>query len=359
MISEPPVDKATGPQNSGNNSRHLTVIGAVLTAGGIGLFAYFLHSVGAREIIERIESFGILGFLVILLIFALRIVVRAWAWKLSVYEPFSLSLRDTIPAVIIGEAMSSMIPLGILVSGTAKAVAVRKRLPLVVGLSSVATENLFYSFTTSLFLISGAYAFLKFTAADPALETTIDLLIAAIIAVLIFLLLLLIRQWHFASELCESLYRRGIFTSFLEHTRFQVRLFENLIFGFYRRYPRRFLPICLLEVTFHLLGVLEVWFIVSRILAPDGQLLNAFLLETVSRLITIVFKLVPFVIGVDEAGARFVAEAVSIGAGVGITIALIRKGRILFWTAAGLALIIKRGLTFKEIREAGNQAKSG
>lgn len=357
MISEPPVQQATEPEKNGSTSRHLTAIGALLTAGGIGLFAYFLHSVGAREIIEHVKSFGLLGFLIILVIYSIRIVIRAWAWKLAVFEPFSLSLRDTIPAVIIGEAMSSMIPLGILVSGTAKAVAVRKRLPLVVGLSSVAIENLFYSFTTSLFLISGACAFLKFTAAGPALEKTIDLIIAAILAVLIFLFLLVIRQWHFASEFCQSLYRRGIFASFLEHARFQVRLFENLIFGFYRRYPQRFLPICVLEITFHLLGVLEVWFIVSRIVAPDGQLMNAFLLETVSRLITIVFKLVPFVIGVDEAGARFVAEAVSIGAGVGITIALIRKGRILFWTAFGLALIIKRGLTLRAIREAGNHVQ--
>jgi hypothetical protein len=346
------ADSTRKPQN-GRNSRHLTVIGAILTAGGIGLFGYFLHSVGAREILERIGNFGILGFVVILSVFAIRIVLRAFAWKLSVYEPFSLSLRDTIPAVVIGEAMSSMIPLGILISGTAKAVAVRKRVPLVVGLSSVATENLFYSFTTSIFLIAGAYTFLKFTAPDPSLSTTIDLLIAAIVVVLLFLLVLIIRQWHFASEICEALYRRGILAGFLEHARYQVRLFENLIFGFYRRYPGRFFPICLLEFCFHALGVFEVWFIISRISVADGQLLNAFLLETVSRLITIVFKLVPFVIGVDEAGSRFVAEAVTLGAGVGITLALIRKGRILFWTAIGLALIIKRGLSLREIRQAG------
>lgn len=356
MVSEEKVGEPIGPSQNGRNSRHLTVIGTVLTAGGIGLFGYFLHSVGAREILERIGNFGLLGFAVILLIFAGRIVLRAWAWKLSVYEPFALSLKDTIPAVIIGEAMSSMIPLGILVSGTAKAVAVRKRVPLVVGLSSVATENLFYSFTTSVFLIAGAYTFLRFTAAEPALTTTIDLLIAAIVVVLVFLLLLIIRQWHFASELCEALYRRGILAGFLEHARFQVRLFENLIFGFYRRYPGRFLPICFLEFLFHMLGVAEVWFIITRISSAEGQLLNAFLLETVSRLITIVFKLVPFVIGVDEAGARFVAEAVSLGAGIGITIAIIRKGRIIFWTAVGLTLIIKRGLTLREIREAGEKA---
>ena len=70
-----------------------------------------------------------------------------------------------------------------------------------------------------------------------------------------------------------------------------------------------------------------------------------------SRLITIVFKLIPFVIGVDEAGAQFVGETVAIGAGIGVTLAVIRKGRILFWTAIGLLLIVKRGLSIQAIRK--------
>jgi hypothetical protein len=171
--------------------------------------------------------------------------------------------------------------------------------------------------------------------------------------VVVFLILLIVRQWHFASETCEAIYRRGWLTGILEHGRMQVRLFENLIYGFYRRYPRRFLPICLAEAGFHILGVFEVWFILTRIVEPAiSQLLNAFLLESVSRLITIVFKLVPFLIGVDEAGAQFVGETVALGAGIGVTLAIIRKGRILFWTAIGLILIVKRGLSLRDIEEA-------
>lgn len=330
------------------------MLGTALTVGGVGLFAYFVYSVGLREIADNIENFDIFGFLVILAIYAVRILMRSLAWKLSVYEPYSLTLRDTVPAVIIGEAMSSMIPLGILISGTAKAVAVRKKLPLVVGLSSVATENLFYSFTTSLFLILGALTIVRSYTLDEGTTITIDVLIGAIVLVVIFLLLLIIRQWHFASETCEWMYQKGWFSHLLEHGRLQVRLFENLIYGFYRRYPRRFLPICLFETAFHVLGVIEVWFILSRLISSSGHFLNAFLLESVSRLITIVFKLIPFLVGVDEAGAQFIAETVAIGAGVGITLAIIRKGRILFWTAIGIVLIVRRGLTLREIQRAGD-----
>lgn len=344
------------PTITAKNATRLKILGFALTLVGVGLFAYFVYSTGVHEIAENIANFGWIGFGVIVAIYAARIAMRGLAWKLSVYEPYSLRLRDTVPAVIIGEAMSSMIPLGILISGTAKAVAVRKRVPLVVGLSSVATENLFYSITTSIFLIVGALTFVRGFSLDEGTTLTIDVLIGIIAGVVIFLILLIVRQWHFASEACEAVYRRGWLTGILEHGRMQVRLFENLIYGFYRRYPRRFLPICLTEGLFHLLGVIEVWFILTRIVEPViGQFLNAFLLESVSRLITIVFKLVPFLIGVDEAGAQFVGETVALGASIGVTLAIIRKGRILFWTAIGLVLIIKRGLSFRDIRRAGGE----
>jgi hypothetical protein len=335
------------PRLSAKHTNRLTIIGVILTIVGIGLFSYFVYAVGVGEIAANIERFGFAGFAVILGIYFLRICARAGAWKLSVYEPYRLGMKDTVPAVIIGEAMSSMIPLGILISGTTKAVAVRKRVPLVVGLSSVATENLFYSFVTSVFLILGAFTFVRSFELDEGWVWTIDILIVVICAIVIFLVLLVVKQWHFASETCEWFYRKGFATGILEHGRLQVRLFENFIYGFYRRYPKRFLPICLIEAAFHLLGIFEVWFILNRIASAD--LLSAFLLESVSRLITIVFKLIPFVIGVDEAGAQFVGKTLAIGAGIGVTLAVIRKGRILFWTAIGLLLIIKRGLSLRAI----------
>jgi hypothetical protein len=345
-LDQAPIDpNVRTPRLTAKQTSRLTIIGVILTFCGVGLFSYFVYSVGVTEILANIDRFGLAGFAVILGIYFLRICARAGAWTLSVYEPYSLRMKDTVPAVIIGEAMSSMIPLGILISGTTKAVAVRKRIPLVVGLSSVATENLFYSFVTSVFLILGAFTLVRSFEMEAGWVLTIDVLIGLICAVVVFLVLLVVKQWHFASETCAWLYRKGIATGLLEHGRLQVRLFENFIYGFYRRHPKRFLPIFFCEAAFHSLGILEVWFILSRIASSD--LLAAFLLESVSRLITIVFKLIPFVIGVDEAGAQFVGETLAIGAGIGVTLAVIRKGRILFWTMIGLLLIIKRGLSIR------------
>ncbi|MBE7515096.1 MAG: flippase-like domain-containing protein [Chloracidobacterium sp.] len=333
----------------GISTEHISKIkiaAAILTVIGVVLFADMLWTVGLDELWGGIERFGAVGFAVILALFFVRIVIRAYAWSLSVYGPYYLKMRQTVPAVVIGEATSSVIPLGILMSGTAKAVAVRDRVPLAVGLSSVATENLFYSLVTSIFLVAGAVTFLRVSAVDEGWVWTINVLIVGIAAVLLFLILLVVKQWHFASEACERLYRRGHFRSILENGRLEVRLFENMIFGFYRRYPKRFLPICLFEVLYHAAGIAETYYILERLDPLRNSVMTSFLLESVSRLMAILFKLIPLTIGVDEAGAKFVGETVALAAGVGVTLALIRKGRMLFWTAIGFLLIVKRGLRF-------------
>jgi len=350
-----PGSKFQIPSSNSKHVNRLKIAAVIFTISGIGLFAYFVATVGFHEILLGIGRIGFDGFAAILLIYFLRIGVRATAWKLSVYEPYKLTVRDTVAAVIIGEAMSSIIPLGILISGTAKAVAVRKKVPLVVGLSSVATENLFYSLVTSLFIVLGGVAFLRSFELADGWRISIDILIVSIFALIAFFAVMILRQWHFASELCEKIYQKGHLTSFLEKGRMHVRLFENLIYGFYRKYPRRFLPIILLEVAFHALGVLEVWFIMSRISANASNIFTAFLLESISRVITTLFKLIPFLIGVDEAGAQFVTETLALGAGIGVTLAIIRKGRILFWAIMGVLLLIKRGLSIKEFTKAGKE----
>ncbi|HSK73606.1 MAG TPA: lysylphosphatidylglycerol synthase domain-containing protein, partial [Pyrinomonadaceae bacterium] len=196
--------------SKGKHLNRLKIIAVIFTIAGIALFSYFVYSVGVSEILIGIVNIGFGGFAVILLIYFLRICVRSIAWTLSVYEPYKLELRDTLPAVIIGEALSSLIPLGILISGTAKAVAVRKKVPLVVGLSSVATENLFYSLITGIFIAVGAFIFLLTFNLPDAWVLTIYVLLFLVFFFILFGFFIVFRQWHFASEFCEWLYERGI-----------------------------------------------------------------------------------------------------------------------------------------------------
>jgi hypothetical protein len=59
----------------------------------------------------------------------------------------------------------------------------------------------------------------------------------------------------------------------------------------------------------------------------------------------VVFKFVPLQVGVNEAGTALLTGVLGLGPVVGTTIGLVRKVRILCWTAAGTVLLLRRGLS--------------
>jgi hypothetical protein len=120
---------------------------------------------------------------------------------------------------------------------------------------------------------------------------------------------------------------------------------EDRIYGFYVRNRRLFLPIFGLEVCFHLAGIAEIYTTLSFISDVAPTLLAAFILESVNRVINVVFKFIPFRLGVDEGGSGAVAKVLGLTTTVGITLAIVRKSRDIFWTAVGVLLMIQRGLS--------------
>lgn len=346
--------KETPPQT--RNFHTLKILAIILTIGGAALFIYFISQVGIYEILGGVKRVGFGGFLLIFFIYAVRLAMRSFAWSLSVEKPFQLNFKDAFQSVIIGEAMSSMIPLGIVVSGTTKAVVVRHKIPLVVGFSSLAVENLFYSLGTGVFIMLGAAELLaNFDLAEYWYWISIFLLIT-ILVLTITGFIMVIRQWHFASKTAEWFYERGYFRSWLETGRADIKTFEDRIYGFYRHQPRRFLPILSLQTVFHLLGILEVWLILLFLRDAYSDFFPAFLLESVSRVIIVVFKLVPFVLGVDEAAQQFITGTLKLGAEVGVTLAIVRKGVRISWAIIGILMLIKRGFSIREIFHHSNSA---
>jgi hypothetical protein len=78
------------------------------------------------------------------------------------------------------------------------------------------------------------------------------------------------------------------------------------------------------------------------LIAGGTTLVHAFVLETAGRLIIVAFKFIPYRLGVDEAGTALVARALAFDPAVGVTLALVRRIRILVWNAIGLVLFAVR-----------------
>jgi glycosyltransferase 2 family protein len=329
-----------------SQQRKLAPLGIIFAVFGLLLFAYFVRRAGVAEITAGIKRLGA-GFVLILAISSIRHIVRSLAWTKCFEEPYRLRFRDALAGRLMGDALGNIIPfISMAVAEPSKAVFVRHRVPLMAGLSAIALENIFYSLSVVLFIFSGTVALmLSFPLPTPLRYASIGALVVTA-SFLPILYLIIYKQWRFLSGTFSALKKVAATRSWAERTIPRAQMLEDRIYGFYVRNRRLFLPIFGLELCFHLAGVLEIYTtlsFISNIVAPT--LLAAFILESVNRIINVVFKFVPFRLGVDEGGSGMVSAILGLTKAVGVTLAIIRKSRDMFWTAIGVALMVRRGLS--------------
>jgi len=330
-------------------SRRFAPIGIIFGLLGLILFVYFVSSAGIGHILDGIQRLGA-GFLLILGISSLRYVARAWAWTRCVEAPYRLPFRDAFAARIMGDALGNIIPfVSVAVSEPSKGVFVKNKVPLLVGLPALAIENIFYSLSVALFIFCGtATLLLTFTLPKGLRYASIAALCATLVVVP--LIYLLIRtQARFISGTLRFLSRRRLAPKFFTTITPRAEVLEERVYGFYGRNRQRFLSIFLLDCGFHAAGVLEVYTTLSFISPVAPTLTQAFILESVNRIITVAFKFVPLRAGVDEGGTGQVSKVLGFARGIGETLAIVRKGRDIFWSTIGLILIWKRGLSLRSL----------
>jgi glycosyltransferase 2 family protein len=332
-------------------SRKFAPLGIIFGLLGLLLFAYFVGRAGAGEIFSRIQRLGA-GFFLILAISSIRYIVRALAWMRCIELPHKLPFRDAFAARIMGDALGNIIPfVSVAVSEPSKAVFVKDRVPLLVGLSGLAIENIFYALSVALFIFTGtATLLLTFSLPKPLRYASIGALTATVIV--IPLVYLIIRsQARFLSGAVGFLQHRGVARKWMEKIKPRAQSLEERVYGFYTKSERSFISIFALDCCFHVTGVLEVFITLSFISPVAPTLTQAFILESVNRVINVAFKFIPLRAGVDEGGTGQVSKVLGFARGIGETLAIVRKGRDIFWSAIGLILIWKKGFSLRGLSE--------
>ena len=339
-----PSDVLTENQS---RSRRFAPLGIIFGLLGLILFAYFVSRAGVGEIVARIQRLGA-GFLLILAISSIRYIVRAVAWTRCIEAPYRLPFRTAFAARLMGDALGNIIPfVSVAVSEPSKAVFVKDRVPFMVGLSGLAIENIFYALSVVLFIFSGtATLLLTFSLPKPLRYASIGALITTLL-ILPLIYLIIRRQTRFLSGVAGYLSDRGVARKLMGKLKPRAQSLEERIYGFYTTSRRSFILIFVLDMCFHLAGVLEVFITLSFISPIAPTLMQAFILESVNRIISVTFKFIPLRAGVDEGGTGSVSKVLGFTKDIGVTLAIVRKGRDIFWAAIGLLLIWNNNRSYR------------
>ncbi|HZS07575.1 MAG TPA: lysylphosphatidylglycerol synthase domain-containing protein [Blastocatellia bacterium] len=333
-------------------SRALTLISLVI---GLALFVFLVSQVGLAEILARVESLGA-GFLLILAISSIRQLARSLAWlRCMTPEDRQVGVFTVLRARLGGDAIGDLTTAGPLIAEPLKVMTFGRRLPMAALVSSLAVENLAYAFSSCVMVIAGTLALLAAFTVPDSLRTASWVAIGLVLVVLVGSVVVVRLRRSLISALSAAtlrlLKRERQWGEKLE----RVREMEAYVFDFYARRPLDFLLVTLLEMSFHLAGVIEIY-VTLKLIGYAPTLAVAFILEAVNRVINIVFAFVPAVVGVDEAGTGLLATTLGLGATAGVTLAIIRKARIFFWIGVGLIFLAFRRSEVKE--EAGERVEA-
>jgi hypothetical protein len=311
-----------------------------MAIAGTALFVWSVWYAKPSEIWTGFQKIG-WGLVWIVVLGGLRFAARAAAWALCVEPPHTLGFTTAFAAVVCGDAVGNVTPLGPLASEPTKIACVRRRIPIAPALTALAIENVIYTLSVGAMIAAGAVALLA------SVDLPVQLREASQIAIGAIALMFIVAAW--------VLWRRpAVVATLLPIARIagsridKLRAVEREVLTFVSRRRRAIVPLVVLELSFHALGVIEKHLTLWLILGAAPPLLSSFIVETADRLITVAFKFLPFQVGVGEAGTGLVTQLLGLGGSAatatGVTVSIVRKARMGIWSLIGTMLLVQRGL---------------
>ncbi len=310
---------------------------------GAALLVFTVQRAGGwAAVVDGITSVG-WWFILVVLIGAARMGCRAGAWIACVQQPRTgsrepgtgrLTFAQAFWAVLAGDTAGNLTPLGVFASEPTKILMTRAQLSTVTSIASVAIENAFYTASVLVVLLAGTWIFLQRADVPAGLEQVSEVILVAIAMAAMIAVWAARTRPAVLSRLAPLVTRLA---GRADAPADAIREVEARIYGVLQWPVRRLLRVVVWDALFHVLAVAEVW-VVLRLL-PGGDritLVDAFLMESAGRFVTVAFKFVPYRLGIDEAGSGAVSQVLGFGPAMGVTLALVRRLRIIVLNAIGV-----------------------
>src|SRR4029450_3553536 len=113
---------------------------------------------------------------------------------------------------------------------------------------------------------------------------------------------------------------------------------ESKVYDFYKHHPGAFFGMIACDLLSHASSVLEVY-VALKMLGFSPLVSQAYIIESLTKVINFAFAFVPGTIGVYEGGTEVILNRLGFAAATGLALALVRKAAIVFWTSIGLLVL--------------------
>lgn len=301
---------------------------------GIALLVVLVLRTGTATVIHQVKSIG-LGFVLVLVLGGLGHLIKTWAWRVI----FGCDLKDvsfarTFALRLISEAIAILGLPGQVLGEAVRVSLLGSDVPIENSISSVTLDRGLYILTSAIVTVAGMISALlllplsntwRLYALSFALGSAAMLVVSAVA---------IGKRWPVFSRGAQVLGRLTWIKGWLGGKQSLIQSAERKFFDCYHQTPGAFWQSLVLNLACHGTAILEVY-ILLVFMGARSSLLFALVLEALTKLVNVVGNLNPGNVGTFEGGNMIIARLLHISSATGLTMALCRRARILFWAAIG------------------------
>ena len=333
------------PETTTSNSRRsflwLQTLAFIL---GLGLLIYVINRVGVQPLFDALLRIGF-GFFVILGLSGLRHFLRTISMRAAVPpEHRRITFRQAFAARLGGEAISFLTFTGPLLGEATKVALLRKRVPLTYGVPALVVDNLLYNLSVVFFVLSGAVVMLLRYPLPPSVYLVLLIIAAVAASGILVAVIAAKRRVMMLTWVIDRLGELRLSPKVILKRRHHIYHLELKVYDFYKHHPGAFFLMIACNLAAHASSVIEV-FLALKLLGFQPQWAQAYIIESLTKVINFAFAFVPGTIGVYEGGTEVILQkGLGFTPAAGLALALVRKAAIVCWTSIGLLVLTSRTL---------------
>jgi len=228
--------------------------------------------------------------------------------------------------------------------------------PLANGISSSAIDGGLHAFTAVVVTVLGITATLLLAPLVDGRWRVYALLLAAVLLVIVAISAVAVASgWRLMGNAARAIGRLPRLHRLVSDKLSVIDSAEHNLLSFCREEPVAFCASLMLNLLWHAMAVLEMYLIL-RFMGVDVGVIGAIAMEGLTKVINLVGTLSPGNLGTYEGGNMLIANLFGATGTAGLTLALCRRARSIFWAAVGATYMtaMKRGRSTSTMEVKGN-----
>ena len=325
---------------------------------GVSLLGYMVFRAGPGTVWKQVQAVG-WGLALIVILGGFSQLIKTCAWRQTLACNIStLSWSRSLGAQLVSDAVGQLGFAGKLVGEGLRISMLGSAVPLANGISSSVIDGGLHAFTAVVVAVLGITATVLLAPLDGRWRIYALLLAAVLIAIVAISAVAVASGWQLMGNTARAIGRLPRLHKVVSRNLSVIDSAEHNLLTFYRAAPAAFCASLMLNLLWHAMAVLEVYLIL-RFMGVGVGVIGALAIEGLTKVINLVGALSPGNLGTYEGGNMLIANMFGVTGTAGLTLALCRRARAIFWAGVGATctMMMKRAKSTSTMEVKNNNDK--